>query len=149
MTAPKRFRRSMVTHEKDFVASTSTFIGPILTPTASISPTIETHSKISNLKETSPPNQLINLQNQTLHFEQKDRFDQKKSQLVQNHFEIVSKLTTKNQQKMINVTKTIVDEIPTNGEDDWVLFKLNNNNHFFAIYSSGVSSSCGIKKSRL
>jgi hypothetical protein len=148
MTAPERYRQSMLTREKDFSTSTSGFIGTILSPTTSISPTTENHLNISNRQESSQLNQQIDFQKQTLHFEQKDEFHQKKSHLIQNHFEITSKPRTKNKQKIVSVTDTIVDETQSNSEDDWVLFNLKNNTHFFALYS-GVSRSCGIEKSRL
>jgi hypothetical protein len=113
MTSPKRHR------QKSFATSGSALIETMLTPTASISPSTENHLTISSRKESSQINERIDLPRQTLCFEQNDGFHGE-SKLVHDHIEIISKTTTKNK----DISKTVVDEILSNGEDDWVLFNL-------------------------
>jgi len=114
----------MLIHEKNFATSTSAFIETKLTPTASISQTTENH------KKSSQTNQLVDLQQQT------DGF-YSKSKLIEDHYDIIPKLSTKNKHMNANITKTIVDKTRNNSEDDWVLFnseKKSNTNVFFYIF---------------
>jgi hypothetical protein len=110
MTSSKRLRQSMLIREKNFATSTSAFIETKLTSTTNISQSTE------NRKESSEANQLVDSQQQI------DEFHHGKSKLVQDHFEIISKITTKNKHANANTTKTIVDKTQNNNEDDWVLF---------------------------
>lgn len=109
MNTSKRLRQSILINEKNFATSTSAFI-----ETKSISQTTDNH------KKSSQANQLVDLQQQT------DGF-YSESKLVEDHYEIISKLLTKNKHMNANITKTIVDKTQSNSEDDWVLFNSEKN----------------------
>jgi len=122
MTSSKRIRQSMLMREKNFATSTSAFIETKLTSTTNISQSTENH------KESSEANQLVDSQ------EQIDEFHHGKSKLVQDHFEIISKITAKNKHANANITKTIVDKTQSNNEDDWVLFNSKKKIVIFLLY---------------
>ncbi|CAF2768903.1 unnamed protein product [Rotaria sp. Silwood2] len=113
MAAPKRHRQRILIDNKHFSISPSTVVETLLTPTISISRTTDNHLNISNNKEPIQANQLVDLQ------QQRDRLD-KKSKLIQDDFEIISKTITNNKHTNDNITKTIINEIQSNKEDDWV-----------------------------
>ncbi|CAF0802994.1 unnamed protein product [Rotaria sordida] len=116
MAASKRLRQRILTDNKNFPISSSTFIETPLTSTISISGTTYNHLNIFNHKESIQATELVNLQQQQ---QQRDRFDEK-FKLIQNNFEIIPKTTINNKHTNANITKTIVDEIQSNNEDDWV-----------------------------